>query len=130
MEDTMLKPDRYQFIPRLEKRHIPSVVAWIVVVISAALIGSCAAPAVPSARPIESAANPTGLAATPQASQPAPTPQLQPSSSSPSHGAQAAPSSTPPIEATTQAENGQVSFGSGPKFQVVDPSGRRAVQFA
>ena len=31
---------------------------------------------------------------------------------------------------TTVDENGEVSFGYGPKFQVVDPAGRRAVQFS
>jgi hypothetical protein len=31
---------------------------------------------------------------------------------------------------TTLDENGEVSFGYGPKFQVVDPAGRRAVQFS
>lgn len=30
----------------------------------------------------------------------------------------------------TIAESGEVNFGYGPKFQVVDPSGRRAVQFS
>ena len=31
---------------------------------------------------------------------------------------------------TTLDENGEVNFGYGPKFQVVDPAGRRAVQFS
>jgi uncharacterized protein YfaS (alpha-2-macroglobulin family) len=31
---------------------------------------------------------------------------------------------------TTIDENGEVSFGYGPKIQVIDPAGRRAVQFA
>jgi hypothetical protein len=43
----MIQPDRYSFIPPLEKRHIPLVVLWIVVVIIAALIGSQAASASP-----------------------------------------------------------------------------------
>jgi hypothetical protein len=43
----MFQPDRYSFIPPLEKRHIPIVALWIVVVIIAALISSRGASASP-----------------------------------------------------------------------------------
>ncbi len=43
----MLTPDRYRFIPPLNKRHLPWVVLWIVIVILAALVGSRAAQANP-----------------------------------------------------------------------------------
>ena len=36
----MFQPDRYSFIPPLQKRHLPFVVAWIVVVVIIALISS------------------------------------------------------------------------------------------
>ena len=39
-KDAMFQPDRYSFIPPLKKRHIPIVVAWVVVIVIIALISS------------------------------------------------------------------------------------------
>jgi uncharacterized protein YfaS (alpha-2-macroglobulin family) len=74
----MFQPDRYHFIPPLQKRHIPLVVLWIAVVIIAALIGSRGA----SAR-----SAPIGFGSPRQS--PLPTPMSQPliASVSPAAGA-------------------------------------------
>ena len=60
----MFQPDRYHFIPPLQKRHIPIVVLWIVVVIIAALIGSRG-----------TSASPIGFGSPLQSPLPTPTPQ-------------------------------------------------------
>ena len=44
----MILPDRYSFIPPLQKRHIPLVVLWIVVIVVIALVGSRGASASPA----------------------------------------------------------------------------------
>ncbi|CAG0930333.1 hypothetical protein TFLX_01664 [Thermoflexales bacterium] len=103
----MLNPDRYQFIPPLEKRHLPFVVVWIVVVIIAALIGSRAASAAASARSAS-----IGWAATPQAPRPTPTVQPLIASFSPSAGAQNVPSSTP-LTIVLRAEVDRQAFERG-----------------
>ncbi|HTP07243.1 MAG TPA: MG2 domain-containing protein, partial [Anaerolineae bacterium] len=63
----MLQPDRYSFIPPLHKRHLPIVVAWIVVVVIIALISSRGA-----------AASSIGLSSPLQSPLPTPSPTPQP----------------------------------------------------
>lgn len=82
----MFQPDRYQFIPPLQKRHIPFVVAWIVVVVISALIGSRGA----SAR-----SAPIGLSSPLQSPLATPTPQPLIVSFSPAAGARDVQRHTP-----------------------------------
>jgi uncharacterized protein YfaS (alpha-2-macroglobulin family) len=79
----MLQPDRYSFIPPLQKRHIPFVVAWIVVIVIIALISSRGA----SARSI-------GWAVITQTPHPTYTPWY---TATPSNGSRAASAGSAPI---------------------------------